>query len=137
MERIERFIEGKLRLAARYGEGLAGVPGVELPAVRKDVLNSYWAYSILLSDCPSTEERDRVIARLARLGISTRPLFYPLHAMPAFRAYGGNRDFSTTEYLSARGLSLPSAVMLQDREIDFVCQSIGRLLAAKDLLLSS
>lgn len=136
MERIERFIEGKLRLAERYGNGLAGVSGVVLPETRPEVLNTYWAYSILLADCPSMEERDRVIARLARLGIGTRPLFYPLHTMPAFRAFAGNRDFSATEYLSARGLSLPSAVSLEDREIDFVCRSLRSLLDAKGLLIA-
>jgi dTDP-4-amino-4,6-dideoxygalactose transaminase len=57
--------------------------------------------------------------------------------MPAFRAYAGNRDFSATEHLSARGLSLPSAVTLEDREIEFICQSLGSLLAAKDLLIAS
>jgi perosamine synthetase len=136
MERIDRFDAGKLRLAERYGKGLAGVPGVVLPAARDGVLNTYWAYSILLSDCPSMEERDRVIARLARLGIGTRPLFYPMHVMPAFRAYAGNRDFPVTDRLSARGLSLPSSINLEDREIDFVCRSLGSLLSAKDLLLS-
>lgn len=136
MERIDRFIEGKLRLAERYGRGLAGAAGVVLPEARPEVLNTYWAYSILLADCPSMEERDRVIARLARLGIGTRPLFYPLHTMPAFRAFAGNRDFSATEYLSARGLSLPSAVNLEDREIDFVCRSLRSLLDAKGLLMA-
>ncbi len=136
MERIDRFIEGKLRLAERYGKGLAGVSGVILPETRSEVLNTYWAYSILLADCPSVEERDRVIARLARLGIGTRPLFYPLHTMPAFRAFAGNRDFPATEYLSARGLSLPSAVNLEDREIDFVCRSLRSLLDAKGLLIA-
>lgn len=136
MERIDRFIEGKLRLAERYGKGLAGVSGVILPETRPEVLNTYWAYSILLADCPSLEERDRVIARLARLGIGTRPLFYPLHTMPAFRAFAGNRDFPATEYLSARGLSLPSAVNLEDREIDFVCRSLRSLLDAKGLLIA-
>jgi perosamine synthetase len=136
MERIDRFVEGKLRMAERYGKGLAGVPGVELPATRDGVRNTYWAYSILLSDCPSMEERDRVIARLARLGIGTRPLFYPMHVMPAFRAYAGNRDFPVTDHLSARGLSLPSSINLEDREIDFVCRSLGSLLSAKDLLVS-
>ena len=137
MERIERFIAGKLRLAEGYRKGLAEVSGVVLPVVRPDVLNTYWAYSILLADCPSMEERDRVIARLARLGIGTRPLFYPLHTMPAFRAFAGNRDFSATEHLSARGLSLPSAVNLEDREIDFVCRSLRSLLDAKDLLIAA
>ena len=137
MERIESFIQGKLALAERYRKGLSGIPGVVLPVERAEVLNTYWAYSILLSDCPSMEERDRVIARLARLGIGTRPLFYPLHSMPAFRAFAGNRDFSTTDHLSARGLSLPSAVTLKDREVDFVCQSLGSLLAAKDLLIAT
>ena len=136
MERIDRFIEGKLRLAERYGKGLAGVSGVILPETRPEVLNTYWAYSILLADCPSLEERDRVIARLARLGIGTRPLFYPLHTMPAFRAFAGNRDFPATEYLSARGLSLPSAVNLEDREIDFVCRSLRSLLDARGLLIA-
>lgn len=137
MERIESFIQGKLALAERYREGLSGIAGIVLPVERAEVLNTYWSYSILLSDCPSMEERDRVIARLARLGIGTRPLFYPLHSMPAFRAFAGNRDFSVTDHLSARGLSLPSAVTLADREVDFVCQSLGSLLAAKDLLIAT
>jgi perosamine synthetase len=136
MERIDRFVEGKLRMAARYRKGLAGLPGLELPVTRDGVVNTYWAYSVLLSDCPSMEERDRVIARLARLGIGTRPLFYPMHVMPAFRAYAGNRAFPVTEHLSARGLSLPSSITLEDREIDFVCRSLGSLLSAKDLLVS-
>lgn len=137
MERIESFIQGKLALAERYREGLSGIAGIVLPVERAEVVNTYWSYSILLSDCPSMEERDRVIARLARLGIGTRPLFYPLHSMPAFRAFAGNRDFSVTDHLSARGLSLPSAVTLADREVDFVCQSLGSLLAAKDLLIAT
>jgi perosamine synthetase len=136
MERIESFIASKLRLAEHYSAALAEAPGVVLPAVRADVVNTFWAYSILLSECPSMEERDRVIARLARLGIGTRPLFYPLHVMPAFRAFAGNRDFATTDYLSARGLSLPSAVSLTEREIDFVGQSLRSLLAAKNLLIA-
>ena len=137
MERIESFIQGKLALAERYRQGLSGIAGVVLPVERAEVLNTYWAYSILLSDCPSMEERDRVIARLARLGIGTRPLFYPLHSMPAFRAFAGNRDFSATDHLSARGLSLPSAVTLKDQEVDFVCRSLRSLLDAKDLLIAA
>ena len=136
MERIERLVAGKLALAERYRKGLIDVPGVVLPAARAGVLNTFWSYSILLSDCPSMDERDHVIARLARLGIGTRPLFYPLHTMPAFRAFAGNRDFSATEFLSARGLSLPSAISLEDREIDFVCHSLSSLLAARDLLIA-
>ena len=137
MERIESFIQGKLALAERYRQGLSGIAGVVLPVERAEVLNTYWAYSILLSDCPSMEERDRVIARLARLGIGTRPLFYPLHSMPAFRAFAGNRDFSATDHLSARGLSLPSAVTLKDQEVDFVCRSLRSLLDSKDLLIAA
>jgi len=79
-------------------------------------------------------DRDAFMARLGKAGIETRPLFYPLHEMPPYRAYAGNRAFPHATRLSARGLSLPSGITLTDGQLDYVCDVIERCLTARSLV---
>ncbi len=78
--------------------------------------------------------RDEVMARLAKAGVETRPLFYPLHEMPPYKEFAGNRDFAVTTALSQSGLSLPSAVTLTDSQIAHVCGVLARISGARRLM---
>ncbi len=73
------------------------------------------------------------MARLDKAGIETRPLFYPLHVMPPYRAYAGNRSYPVTSQLSDGGLSLPSAVTLTAAETSYIGGVIARQFAARRL----
>ena len=133
LERFDEFIARKLALAARYRDRLAGVAGIELPAEIPGLRNSHWMMSAIADPAATGMERDELMARLGEAGIETRPLFYPLHEMPPYRAHAGNREFPATTRLSAHGLSLPSGVTLTDGEIDYVCATIERLVGARRL----
>ena len=131
LEQFDRFLARKLEIARAYSARLGRIEGVQLPAEIDGFLNSYWVFSLVADMARFGLDRDAFIARLAAAGIETRPLFYPLHAMPPYRAYTGNRAFPHATRLSANGLSLPSAVTLTDAQIDYICGVIERCFATR------
>ena len=78
-----------------------------------------WNQDILVNN------RDRLAARLLKLGIQTRPFYAPLHTQPAYKT---NWRFPVTERISATGLWLPSSPDLSSEEVSFICDSIKRSL---------
>jgi perosamine synthetase len=68
------------------------------------------------------EQRDALRAHLARAGIETRPLFYPVHTMPM---YAHNyRKHRVAEDLAWRGINLPSWPGLGEERMQQVVASI-------------
>jgi perosamine synthetase len=69
------------------------------------------------------------------LEIETRPFFHPLSALPAFASAPdavAARERNVHSYdLSPRGLNLPSALMLEEGQVDRVCTAVRQLLARK------
>lgn len=116
MDKVDRILEGKRRVAERYHRGFQGVPGIVTPPEAPWAKNVFWLYSLLLE--PETgKQRDDLIQFLHRSEVETRPLFYPLHQQPP---YQGSGSFPVAEKLSARGISLPSGPDLTDGQIDRV-----------------
>ena len=69
------------------------------------------------------QERDRVMERLLREGIETRPFFYPLHTMPPY-AGSAEESFPVAEDLAARGICLPTWNGLTDADVDRVSERL-------------
>jgi perosamine synthetase len=67
--------------------------------------------------------------------IETRPFFHPLSALPAFAAAPGAaaaRARNTNAYdISPRALNLPSALMLEEGQVDRVCSVVRELLQSR------
>lgn len=133
LERLDDFLDRKRALIGAYRAGLAGLEALTLPAEIPGLDNSYWSLSVIADLRPFGLDRDGFMARLDRANIETRPLFYPLHVMPPYRAYGSG-DFPVTSWLSEHGVSLPSSVTLTLSEVDYVCGVIRRLLAVRRLV---
>lgn len=133
LERLNEFLAGKLEVARQYGEKLGEVDDLTLPAVLPGHLNSYWAYSVIGDFESLGITRDEFMGRLDKAGIETRPLFYPLHVMPPYTPYAGNRNFPVTNQLSENGISLPSAVTLTRAEITYISGVIERQFATRRL----
>lgn len=132
MERIEELAARKRWIAARYREAFAGLPGLILPAELPDRQNIYWTFSMLVDEDRLGLSRDEFAARLKLSGVETRPLFYPLHIMPAYAPYGTDRSFAVSDRLSRTGISLPSAVSLSEREIAYIAEVVTRLCRSRD-----
>jgi perosamine synthetase len=136
MERVEEFVKRKIRIGELYKSYFAGHAEVHTPAVIPGTVNSYWLFSMLL-DSGLSISRDEMMDKLLLNGVETRPLFYPLHEMPPYRSFSQDQAFPVSSDISSRGLSLPSAVTLADREIRGIGEKIISLLEVKSMLGNS
>lgn len=122
LERVDEFIDKKLKNAALYNNLLEGVEGIRLPFVKENVKHSQWLYSILADDEYCTG-RDELISRLKQYGIMSRPFFSPVHRMKPYRnAKAG--DMSVTDEISGKGINLPGSVGLKEEDIRCICDCI-------------
>ena len=130
LERIDTYLDARRAHAARYGERLAAIRALQLPAEQPWATNSYWMYGVVLRDEVALG-RDELAAALAAEGIETRPFFQPMHVQPALLRYGasGAGAYPVADRLAARGLYLPSGSDLSDAQIDRVCDAVARHLA--------
>lgn len=133
LERLDHFLDRKIEVARQYSARLGTVEGITIPAVMPGLMNSYWAYSVIGDFTAIGITRDEFMGRLDKAGIETRPLFYPLHVMPPYGTFAGNRTFPVTTKLSDGGLSLPSAVTLTAAETSYIGGVIERQFAARRL----
>lgn len=122
LEHVEQHIAARYQIADWYAEFLRGldeyfVPQKPTPGAK----NVWWMYSILLTS-KSKMTRDELMAALAADGIETRPLFYPMHVMPAF--YDANAGCPVSEDISARGLNLPTHALLTREDVEYICQRL-------------
>ena len=109
------------RAAARYSEGLAGVPGIETPTLPGGAQSAIAQYSIL------TDDRTELQKALESSGVPTA-VYYPrpLHLQTAFTGLGYKPgDFPVSEEVSRRILSLPMHPYLSDADIDPICQAVS------------
>ncbi len=123
LEKIEKYIETKIKNAQYYSEKLSTLKGISLPTRKPWAQNVHWLYSVLVEDGFGMT-RDELILRLKEEGIETRPFFMPVHLMPPYRMcrHGG---LEVTLDISKRGINLPSSVGLIAEEIDKVCHAIS------------
>ena len=105
LEWLERFIEAKRALAARYATHLAG-SDLEFVSEPADCRSNYWLNAVI---CRDREHRDALLAKTNDAGVMTRPAWQPMHRLPMYaRCPRGPLD--RTEWLEARLVNLPSSV---------------------------
>jgi perosamine synthetase len=122
LERIEWFVERRRQVAAWYQEHLAD-SDLTLPGEASWAKNVFWLYSVCV---PAGIDRDELILQLDRDGIESRPFFHPLHRLPPYFDASGDDAFPISTDLARRGLSLPSAALLDELDVAYICDVIKR-----------
>lgn len=118
LEQSDDFIRRKREIAMHYRDGLANLP-VEIHGESADVLHTYWMTSILVKDA---RDRDPLREHLAKEGIETRPLFYPVHTMPMYSTKFQRHPIA--EDIGWRGINLPSWPGLSNDQVESIVTSI-------------
>ena len=116
MENIDSTLESKRKLHQIYKEKLLSQE-VDFQKEYTGTSGSYWMNAILLKN---RRTRDALRAHLKDSGIETRPMFPPIHKMPP---YENGQKLEFTEFISDRGLMLPSAPKSYQKNAAFVTQS--------------
>jgi dTDP-4-amino-4,6-dideoxygalactose transaminase len=65
-----------------------------------------------------------LVAFLQSKKIESRRVFAPLHRQEYFLNYSSEKDFSNSENVYSRGISLPSSTNLEKKHIEKVCYAI-------------
>lgn len=126
LERLDEFVVIKKKIGKMYNEMLSLVD-VELPLEKTDYAeNIYWVYGLVLGDSISMDATE-VIRSLEKLGIGTRPFFYPMHLQPIFRKIGLFKDesYPVAERLAKRGFYIPGGMGITDVQIRIVAEKLN------------
>lgn len=126
LEQLDGFVKRKRRMGSLYTDLLEGTEGIQLPLRSTDYAeNIYWVYPIVLDDRIPFDAIE-MMARMSRLGIGTRPFFYPIHKQPVFLKAGlfDAENHPVAERIGDRGFYVPSGMALSEREIRRVVDSV-------------
>ena len=130
LRRATQMRNRRAAIAARYDEGLAGLP-LDLPARGSGGDLHGWHLYVVRLRADAPVQRDDFIAAAARAGIGCSVHFIPLHQQPYWRERAGLRetDFpvATTEFRRVASLPLYSA--MTDDQVDRVVAVVRGLLS--------
>jgi dTDP-4-amino-4,6-dideoxygalactose transaminase len=118
--------EARGRAAVKYGQLLAGTPGLTLPTNAPARDHVYHIYAVRV------QQRDRVMQQLGERGIGTGIHYpVPVHLQQAYEALGYKKgDFPVSEACADTFLSLPMFPEITESQIETVARELKHVLAA-------
>lgn len=124
VERIEELLAKKRQIFEWYYNRLKDIRGIKIIIEKKGCRSNYCYPSILLEDEISIS-RDEVLNKLKTLNIHCRPGFPRMSRFPVFEQRFSN---PVAEKVEKRGISLASAANLTEEDIDYVCDSLLKII---------
>lgn len=121
LERAEQIIEKKRTINGWYMKYLDGT-SLQFQHQEPLATSSCWMVTVLAH---SEAMRDLLRNHLRSHGVETRPVFFPVHRMPAFCT---KIHLPIADQISGRGMSLPSYPDLSEVEVEEICSLIGAFL---------
>lgn len=122
LARADDFMARRTAIAARFTEGLAGLPGLTLPVAADWCTHAWHLFPVRVDREAIDGGRDGLIADLTANRIGSSVHFIPLHYHPVFREAG--REFAPrlgqTERYFDEAVSLPLFPSMTGAEVDDV-----------------
>lgn len=126
LEKFETFLESKIETARAYQRHLRSSNEVKVYTSNFGI-SSYWLNVLQLDPLIYTRAAVGDLSDFLReRGIETRPLFHPLHTMPAFsqQVFLKQSGEARSVRLHSYGLCLPSSSMQEVHVTNRVCEAI-------------
>jgi dTDP-4-amino-4,6-dideoxygalactose transaminase len=125
VEKLDRILELRAEVAARYAELLGEIEGVEIPlADDADHKRSWFVYVVQVAE---GIERNGVMAKLGEQGIASKPYLPSIHLQPYWRERFGTQEgmFPVSEETSRRSLALPFHTRLERADQERVAEVLA------------
>lgn len=128
-DRIDELVGKKMSILHQYKEGLASEPDLQLNMESDDVQNGAWATTLVMGDSHMLSGAE-LRASLESHGIASRPFFYPMSSVPAYKRYMPNgRAANPNGYrISEKGVTLPSHFLLEEHQLEYIINAILTIL---------
>ncbi|MEO5338002.1 MAG: LegC family aminotransferase [Magnetospirillum sp. WYHS-4] len=123
LERLDDLIATKRRIALRYRQAFADLPGLHFMPQASWAESVFWLSTVRIDAKAFGMDRKAVGVALAARGIETRPLWQPMHRSPAHagaRTLGG----AVAERLQGESLSLPSSCGMTEEHQERVVKAL-------------
>ena len=128
LEVLDERVKQRQRVAARYVDAFADLPGVTLQPEAPWGTHTRWLTVIHIDPDVHDVRPADVVRSLEELNIETRPVWRPMHTQPLLQGatvIGG----SVSERHFARGLCLPSSSSLTESDQDLVIDAFRKCFA--------
>ncbi len=129
IDEIEARRAERERLARFYRDGLAHLPGLELPALLPGVKQGHHLFTVWVDPA----RRDAILWALQEKGVGVAVNYRPCHLYTLFRQRYGHQegDFPQAERIGQRTISLPLYPGLRDEEADYVVTSVREVVQGR------
>ena len=130
LKRISNIVKKRHSIGKRYYKNLCSNKNIFIPEPRKKYAqNIYWVVGILIINKKLRLNASITMNKLRKVGIGTRPFFWPMHKQKILKKYKINKkNFNNSEYISNYGFYLPTSLTLKNKEIDYICREVNKIL---------
>ncbi len=126
--RINNIVKTRHSVGLQYYNKLKKNKNIYIPEPRKSFAkNIYWVVAVLIMNKKIKLDAKKVMYKLHKLGIGTRPFFWPMHKQKILKnlKMKNSKQFPNSEYISKYGFYLPSSLSLKNSDIDFICKQVN------------
>jgi perosamine synthetase len=127
-QRIEQLVDKKRWIWHGFCDRLKNIPDILLNPEPTYVKNGVWATALVFGKSHNMS-RELALDKISKLGLPARPFFYPLSSLPAFnRKEEGKKNNPVAYEVSSRGINLPCALNLTEKDLDKYTEGIIKVL---------
>lgn len=126
LQKLPKFLKRRRKIAMRYDEAFAKIPGIDPLVLRHDSLHAYHLYVIRVDSSVSGIDRAMLFSNLREKGIGVNVHYIPVHLHPFYR-----KQFHTcpglcpvAESAYEQIISIPMFPMMTDEDVEDVIKAI-------------
>ncbi len=131
LERSKEMLTRRREIFEAYNLGFEDVAEIFRPIFREGVVESPWLYTVGIHS-KNVQVSKELAHELELNGIDSRPVFIPIHTLPPYLK-PGQRELPNTEYISQRGISLPTSSKMKLGEVQQVIETVRSFLKSANL----
>ncbi|MCJ8341346.1 MAG: LegC family aminotransferase [Cetobacterium sp.] len=123
IDRLESFIETKIKNFNRYKKAIETIDGLELLPFNEDIRANHWFYSVIVDKEKYGLNKDELLQKLVEENIQTRPIWGLIHEQKPFvenEAY----KMEKANYYQDRILNIPCSSNLIEEDVDYVIEKL-------------
>ena len=131
LKNISWIIKRKKEIGKRYHALLKNNDKIIIQPTKNSFSeNIFWVFGVVIKQ-KTKIKRDIVMKKLMEKKIQTRTFFYPMHKQKIFKKmnlFANKEKYPHAEYLSLNGFYLPSGLGIKNYEIDYVAETLNKIL---------
>jgi perosamine synthetase len=134
MKKAKAILAKRRKIASWYDKNLEGVKGIKKVEIPANIKSSYYKYIVFLDDNIDREKLKKKLREKYSVSLTGEVYSQPCHRQPAFKKYpetvanNPSDTFPQTEYVAKKHICLPVYPGLSEDEVDYVVDSLKKVL---------